>query len=120
LLVATISTCQRIVAQAAKSRHGRGRILRVVRFAALAFPVAPETLARMTAMVAVGEVDALVPARVWQEMAMALGEERSSVFNTALGDCGALARLLPELNRGWGAAFREATKVPGVKCFAHR
>jgi tRNA nucleotidyltransferase (CCA-adding enzyme) len=53
-------------------------------------------------MVAAGEVDALVPERVWQEMAKALGEERPSPFFAVLRDCGALARLLPELDRLWG------------------
>ncbi len=82
------------------------RILRVARFAArfagLGFRIAPETLALMRAMVAQGEVDALVPERVWQEMAKALGGERPSVFFTTLRDCGALHRLLPELDRLWG------------------
>jgi len=82
------------------------RILRVARFAArfahLGFAVAPETLDLMRAMVAAGEVDALVPERVWQELAKALGEEHPSRFFEVLRDCGALARLLPELDRLWG------------------
>jgi len=82
------------------------RILRVARFAArfaaLGFRVAPETLALMAAMVQAGEVDALVPERVWQEMAKALCGEQPSVFFQSLRDCGALARLLPELDRLWG------------------
>jgi tRNA nucleotidyltransferase (CCA-adding enzyme) len=82
------------------------RILRVARlasrFARLGFRVAPETRALMVEMVRGGEVDALVPERVWQEMASALGEARPSVFFEVLRDCGALARLLPELDRLWG------------------
>jgi len=82
------------------------RILRVARFAArfhaLGFQVAPETLSLMGAMVAAGEVDALVPERVWQELAKALSEERPSVFFDVLRACGALARLLPEVDRLWG------------------
>jgi len=82
------------------------RILRVARFAArfadLGFAVAPETLALLRGMVAAGEVDALVPERVWQELARALGEARPSRFFEVLRDCGALARLLPELDRLWG------------------
>ena len=82
------------------------RILRVARlaarFAALGFEVAPETRALMVEMVDAGEADALVPERVWQEMASALGEDRPSVFFEVLRDCGALARLLPELDRLWG------------------
>ena len=82
------------------------RILRVARFAAryadLGFRVADETLGLMRAMVAAGEVDALVPERVWAELAKALTEDRPSPFFEVLRDCGALARLLPELDRLWG------------------
>jgi tRNA nucleotidyltransferase (CCA-adding enzyme) len=86
------------------------RILRTARFAARlhgqGFRVADETLALMREMVANGEVDALVPERVWQEVVKVLGDRRSgthlSVFFTVLRDCGALARLLPELDRLWG------------------
>ncbi len=82
------------------------RILRVARFAArfaeLGFRVADETMALMRDMVAAGEVDALVPERVWQEMAKALAESRPSRFFEVLRACGALARLLPELDRLWG------------------
>ncbi len=82
------------------------RILRVARFAArfadLGFEVADETRELMRSMVAAGEVDALVPERVWQELARALGESRPSRFFDVLRDCGALARLLPELDRLWG------------------
>ncbi|MBK1724131.1 multifunctional CCA addition/repair protein [Thiocystis violacea] len=84
------------------------RILRLARFAAryadLDFGIAEETLGLMRAMVAAGEVDALVPERVWQEMARALLEDRPSRFFEVLRDCGALARLLPELDRLWGVA----------------
>ncbi len=82
------------------------RILRVARFAArfqqLGFQVAKETMALMRSMVEAGEVDALVPERVWQEMGKALAEDRPSVFFGVLRECGALARLLPELDRLWG------------------
>lgn len=82
------------------------RILRVARFAArfagLGFTLDPDTAALMRAMVAAGEVESLVPERVWQELATALGEARPSVFFQTLRDCGALARLLPEVDRLWG------------------
>jgi tRNA nucleotidyltransferase (CCA-adding enzyme) len=82
------------------------RILRVARFAArlsvLGFTIAPETWELMRAMVQEGEVDALVPERVWQEMGRALGEDRPSRFFEVLRECGALARLLRELDRLWG------------------
>ena len=84
------------------------RILRVARFAArfAAFSVAPETLALMRQMVAHGEVDALVPERVWQELARGLMEARPSRMIELLRDCGALARLLPEVARLWGVPQR--------------
>ncbi|MDM0011259.1 multifunctional CCA addition/repair protein [Variovorax sp. J22P168] len=80
------------------------RILRVARFAArfADFEVAPETLALMREMVAAGEVDALVPERVWQELARGLMEGRPSRMFELLRECGALAVLLPEVDRLWG------------------
>lgn len=82
------------------------RILRVARFAArfdaLGFRVASETMDLMRSMVEAGEVDALVPERVWQELASALAEDRPSRFFEVLRECGALARLLPEVDRLWG------------------
>jgi len=82
------------------------RILRVARFAArfhdLGFRVAKETLALMVQMVEAGEVDALVPERVWAEMHKALSEDRPSVFFEVLRACGALQKLFPELERLWG------------------
>ena len=84
------------------------RILRLARFAARfhGFSVAPETVALMRQMVADGEVDALVPERVWQELARGLMEARPSRMFEVLRDCGALARLLPELDRLWGVPQR--------------
>ncbi|WP_084545201.1 multifunctional CCA addition/repair protein [Derxia gummosa] len=84
------------------------RILRLARFAArfTDFTVAPETLTLMRAMVAAGEVDALVPERVWQELSRGLMEKRPSRMFEVLRDCGALARLLPELDRLWGVPQR--------------
>ena len=86
------------------------RLLRVARFAArfapLGFTVADETMALMRAMVADGEVDHLVPERVWQELARALGEARPSAFVQVLRDSGALARLLPEVDDLFGVPER--------------
>jgi len=84
------------------------RILRVARFAArfADFSVAPETLALMREMVASGEVDHLVPERVWQELARGLMEATPSRMFAVLRDCGALQRLLPEVDRLWGVAQR--------------
>jgi tRNA nucleotidyltransferase (CCA-adding enzyme) len=80
------------------------RILRVARFAArfADFRVAPETLALMQKMVQDGEVDALVPERVWQELARGLMEARPSRLFELLRECGALRVLLPEVERLWG------------------
>lgn len=82
------------------------RILRIARFLAryahLGFKIADETMAMMQEMVAAGEVDALVPERVWQEMQKALSEKTPAAFITTLRDCGALQRILPELDRLFG------------------
>lgn len=78
------------------------RILRVARFAAryyhLGFSVADETMTLMQAMVKAGEVNALVAERVWQEMAKALSERHPEQFITVLRSCGALQRILPEID----------------------
>ncbi len=80
------------------------RILRAARFAArfTEFTVAPETNALMQNMVQAGEVDALVSERVWQELAKGLMEEKPSRMFEVLRACGALQKILPELNALWG------------------
>lgn len=82
------------------------RILRVARFAARfapqGFSLAPETLQLMQQMVQAGEVDALVPERVWQEMQRALQESAPEMFILTLRECGALARIFPQLDCLWG------------------
>ena len=80
------------------------RILRLARFAArfTDFTVAPETQTLMCEMVDSGEVDHLVAERVWQELSRGLMEAQPSRMFAVLRDCGALARLLPELDRLWG------------------
>jgi tRNA nucleotidyltransferase (CCA-adding enzyme) len=84
------------------------RILRVARFAArfTDFSVAPETLELMRTMVADGEVDALVAERVWQELARGLMEAQPSRMFETLRACGALRKLLPEVERLWGVPQR--------------
>jgi len=84
------------------------RILRVARFAArfADFRVADETLALLREMVASGEVDSLVPERVWQELSRGLMEDRPSRMVEVLRDCGALARVLPEVDRLFGVPQR--------------
>jgi tRNA nucleotidyltransferase (CCA-adding enzyme) len=80
------------------------RILRVARFAArfAQFEVAAETLVLMQEMVDNGEVDALVPERVWQELAKGLMEQTPSRMFAVLRACGALGRILPEVARLFG------------------
>jgi tRNA nucleotidyltransferase (CCA-adding enzyme) len=84
------------------------RILRVARFAArfADFTLAPDTLALMRQMVDSGEVDHLVAERVWQELARGLMQDQPSRLFAVLRDCGALVRLIPELDRLWGVAQR--------------
>jgi len=80
------------------------RILRIARFAARLqdFHVAPETMALMRQMVQAGEVDALVAERVWQELAKGLMEAKPSRMFEVLRACGALQKILPELDKLWG------------------
>lgn len=82
------------------------RILRVARFAArfadLGFEIADETLSLMRQMVDNGEVDALVPERVWQETQRALAEDTPARYFEVLRECGALARIFPEIDRLFG------------------
>jgi tRNA nucleotidyltransferase (CCA-adding enzyme) len=105
------------------------RVLRVARFAArfaaLGFRVAGETLDLMRQMVAQGEVDHLVPERVWKEAERALsgdgrkeGGYRPSVFFQTLHDCGALARVMPELAALHGVPQR-ADYHPEVDTLVH-
>jgi tRNA nucleotidyltransferase (CCA-adding enzyme) len=79
------------------------RVLRVARFAArFGFRIAPETLELMREMVRSGEVDHLVPERVWQELSRGLMEETPSRMLLALRECGALQRILPEIDALFG------------------
>ena len=84
------------------------RILRVARFAARfpTFTVASETLTLMRAMVTEGEVDALVSERVWQELSRGLMAAQPSRMVQVLRDCGALQRLLPEVDKLYGVPQR--------------
>ena len=80
------------------------RILRAARFAArFGFKLAPATLRLMRGMVEAGEADALVPERVWQELAIGLMEAAPSNMFAVLQSCGALARVLPELAAVWAS-----------------
>jgi tRNA nucleotidyltransferase (CCA-adding enzyme) len=84
------------------------RILRVARFAArfADFTVADETMALMRQMAEDGEVDHLVPERVWQELAKGLMSNKPSRMFEVLRACDALRVLLPELDRLWGLPQR--------------
>ena len=79
------------------------RVLRVARFAArFGFAIAPETLDLMREIVRNGEVDHLVPERVWQELSRGLMEDKPSRMLLALRECGALQRILPEVDALFG------------------
>ena len=84
------------------------RVLRLARFAARFsdFTIAPETLTLMRQMVVSGEVDHLVAERVWQELAKGLQEDQPSRMFEVLRECGALARLLPEVDALFGVPQR--------------
>ncbi|MGD8514376.1 MAG: multifunctional CCA addition/repair protein, partial [Granulosicoccaceae bacterium] len=99
------------------------RILRVARFAARfgkwGFKVAHGTNALMRSMVENGEIDALVPERVWKEFERALGEDMPTAFFKVLRGCGALARLFPEIDALYGVpqpAIHHAEIDTGVHC----
>jgi tRNA nucleotidyltransferase (CCA-adding enzyme) len=100
------------------------RILRVARFAASlvdqdsCFSVAPETMEMMRSMVDSGEVDALVPERVWQETRRALETDRPDVFFQTLRQCGALARIYPEIDCLFGVP-QPATWHPEIDTGRH-
>ena len=98
------------------------RILRVAKFAArfapLGFRLADETLALMSAMVENGEVDELVPHRVWKECEAALAGARPSVFFETLRRCGALAVVFPEIDALFGVP-QPAQWHPEIDCGVH-
>lgn len=96
------------------------RILRAARFLArfTDFSVAPETMLLMREMVAAGEVNALVPERLWQEIAKGLMEKQPSRMFEMLRDCGALKVILPELDRLWGVP-QTATYHPEIDTGIH-
>ncbi len=99
------------------------RVLRAGRFMArlapLGFTVAPETLSLMRSMVASGELDTLVPERVWQELRKALAAPRPSAFLATLRACGALAAILPEVDALYGVPQR-AEYHPEVDTGVHQ
>ena len=86
------------------------RVLRVARFAArfshLGFRVAPETMELMGTIAESGELAFLTPERVWREMEIALGEPSPDTFIETLRECGALGKLLPEVNALFGVPQR--------------
>jgi len=98
------------------------RILRTARFAArfyhLGFTVAEDTRMLMREMTASGEVDALVPERVWKETEKALGEKHPQVFFEVLRDCGALRAIFPEIDALYGIPQPEKWH-PEIDCGVH-
>ena len=95
------------------------RILRAARFAArFGFTIAPETVQLMRGMVTNGEVDALVAERVWQELARGLMEKTPSRFFETLRSCGALAKIIPEVDALFGVPQPEKYH-PEIDCGIH-
>ena len=98
------------------------RVLRTARFAARfadrGFRIDAETLVFMKSMVDAGETDHLVPERVWQELSRGLMEDRPSKMFEALRACGALARLLPEIDHLFGVP-QSATSRPEIDTGVH-
>ena len=95
------------------------RILRAARFVArFGFTIAPETLELMRMMVVNGEVDALVAERVWQELSRGLMEKNPSRFITTLRDCGALKKILPEVDALFGVP-QPPQHHPEIDCGIH-
>jgi tRNA nucleotidyltransferase (CCA-adding enzyme) len=96
------------------------RILRLARFAARFhdFTIAPETRALMKAMVAEGEVDHLVPERVWQELSRGLMEDHPSRMMEVLAGCGALARIAAGLAEAWNLPGKPALLDAGTRAGA--
>ncbi len=96
------------------------RILRAARFAArfVDFEVAPLTMDLMREIVEKGEVDALVPERVWQEISKGLMEEKPSRMFEVLRACGALKKIMPELDALWGVP-QPANHHPEVDTGVH-
>lgn len=82
------------------------RVLRAARFMArywgMGFRIAPETQELMKELVASGEIDHLVAERVWKELQRAFTEPYPQAFIATLRDCGALERLLPEVDALFG------------------
>ncbi len=105
------------------------RVLRVARFAArFGFSVAPETAKLMRVLVASGELAELAPERVWQELARGLMEPHPARLLSVLRDCGALERLLPEVDAihgrarraTWGKAGASLRLARSLECAAER
>jgi tRNA nucleotidyltransferase (CCA-adding enzyme) len=98
------------------------RILRVARFAAryapLDFSITDETLRLMCEIVDAGEVDALVPERIWAEVIKALNETKPSAFFYTLRNCGALAKIFPEIDALFGVPQPEKYH-PEIDCGVH-
>ena len=95
------------------------RILRGARFAArFDFKIAPQTLTLMCEMVNNGEVDALVPERIWQELSRSLMEKHPSRFFNTLRSCGALKKIMPEIDALFGVP-QPAKYHPEIDCGLH-
>lgn len=95
------------------------RVLRIARFAAkLQFKISPETFLLMKKIVSSGEIDALTPERVWQEIAKGLLEKKPSTMFMVLHECGALKKILPEIDSLFDVPQRSEVH-PEIDCALH-
>ncbi|MCU7879595.1 MAG: multifunctional CCA addition/repair protein [Candidatus Thiodiazotropha sp. (ex Lucinoma aequizonata)] len=98
------------------------RILRIARFMAryadLEFTIAPETRQLLIQIVQGGQLDRLVPERVWQELLGALGERKPKYFFVTLRELGAQQRVFPEIDALWGVP-QPIRWHPEVDCAVH-
>lgn len=98
------------------------RVLRVARFAArysaLGFSIAPETLELMQQLVQQGELNHLIPERIWKETQSALNEDHAEVYFEVLRSCGALKVIMPEVDALFGVPQRPEYH-PEIDCGIH-
>ncbi|WP_216933930.1 MULTISPECIES: multifunctional CCA addition/repair protein [unclassified Acinetobacter] len=98
------------------------RVLRIARFAArytsAGFVIADETMALMQRLTESGELNALIPERVWKETSRALSERHADVYFEVLRQCGALKVLFPEIDALYGIPQRPEYH-PEIDCGIH-
>tara|TARA_B100001765_G_scaffold74139_1_gene45045 strand:- start:331 stop:1545 length:1215 start_codon:yes stop_codon:yes gene_type:complete len=94
------------------------RILRTAKFAArflsLKFEIDPSTIKIMSEMVEDGEINSLIPDRIWKETQEALSGENPHIFFEVLKKCNALQILYPEITIDKNQQQSKHTKIPST------